>query len=475
MVVEGGNLGFTALGRIEYSAKGLMNNDAVDNSAGVDMSDHEVNLKILLKEMQRLGLVSSEKERNEIMQSLGFEVAELCLQDNRHQAYRLAVDSYHSAKMTSFFVLEVEFLEKNERMNRVHNAIPKNEWFFDLAKKGVGIYRPILAVLTAHLKNNVYQEILHSPIPDFSEMESNFVDYFPNALQEKFNLAQIPHPLKREIIATVLTNRFVNQNGFAFLSQVASAIPAPRVDILFCYFLIEFIFPERDLKTRILHSAPTGVYEQAMDLVLQVEFLTRARVIWFLSNLSSQERDFSLVADYKNLLEEYAKESFDVNSSLDRKTFDRKIQDIVGLGFSKNLAEEYVRFLSVDNPLDTCRLKKMTGLGFQEVQLVIYKVEEEFYFEPMLHKLYQLQGEDPWQRAYIGILSFQLNQVRMKYLSYFGAYLKREKTFDLLPAHLAEKNKFLSGYKTDWALFEKNNKDWLSGISLFLAQLDKAL
>ena len=229
VVVEGGNLGFTQRARIEYALRGgRINTDAIDNSGGVDLSDHEVNLKIALQPLLADGELTADA-RNALLAELADPVCEAVLAHNRNQALALGRDQLRSrTQLTSFRDL-ISILEAEAGLDRQLAQLPSREVL--RARRGtyLGLTRPELAVLMAHTKLDLQHRVLQSPLCDEPELESYLCGYFPSALLERFAAAVRRHPLRREIIAVGLAADLIDTMGMTFL---VSAVHDTGHDVL---------------------------------------------------------------------------------------------------------------------------------------------------------------------------------------------------------------------------------------------------
>ena len=216
MVVEGGNLGLTQRGRVEAALNGvLINTDAIDNSAGVDCSDHEVNIKILLDAQVASGDLTV-KQRNELLASMTDEVGELVLEDNRAQTLALTIARRQAGPMVDVHARYLRSLEAEGLLNRALEFLPTDKQLSERASAGLGLTTPEFAVLLAYTKETNADVVLRSDLPDDPYVQRELVRYFPTALQERFASTMSGHRLRREIVATVLTNQMVNWAGTSF-------------------------------------------------------------------------------------------------------------------------------------------------------------------------------------------------------------------------------------------------------------------
>ncbi len=218
---EGGNLGLTQKGRLEYwAAGGLVNTDAVDNSGGVDTSDHEVNIKILLDVLVKKGLVKGRAERNSILAEMTGEVAQLVLDDNQGQALALSLDGLRSARRTEEFVALIDDMAGAGLLSRQDESIPTREELLASSSRERGLPRPLLCVLLGYSKMAAFQLLLETDFPDGAAGRPFLDFYFPRLLRERFAEHFADHVLRREIIATGAVNYLVNRGGIALLPRL---------------------------------------------------------------------------------------------------------------------------------------------------------------------------------------------------------------------------------------------------------------
>ena len=242
VVAEGGNLGLTQLGRIEYArAGGRINTDAIDNSAGVDTSDHEVNIKILLGLAIADGELT-EKQRNTVLASMTDEVAALVLRDNYFQTQSLSVAGRRAHELLDQQERFMRFLEKAGRLNRAIEYLPSDDEIGERRAQKQGLTVPEGAVLLAYSKMWLYDELLTSTLPDDPWVAAALMRYFPQAMRTRFADYMQRHPLKREIIATYVTNSMVNRVGATFVHRIGEATGASAAEVVRAYLLTREVF-----------------------------------------------------------------------------------------------------------------------------------------------------------------------------------------------------------------------------------------
>lgn len=220
VVGEGGNLGFTQLGRIECARNGgLINTDFIDNSGGVDCSDHEVNIKILLNQMVRDGDMTL-KQRNSLLVEMTEDVAAHVLQHNYLQSQALSVASHQAPWLPAEHARLIRSLIHEGRLNRKLEFLPSDEEIAEREKAGKGLTRPEIAILLAYSKIKFFEDLCASDIAEDVYFKNELIDYFPRAMRNGFVERMDRHPLRREIIATQVTNGIVNHMGSTFMLRM---------------------------------------------------------------------------------------------------------------------------------------------------------------------------------------------------------------------------------------------------------------
>lgn len=222
VVVEGANLGVTQLGRITYArAGGLINTDALDNSGGVDCSDHEVNIKILLQGVQETGALSS-TDRNKLLREMTPEVSELVLAHNRQQNLAVTLCEARGMRALEPFSHFLRKIEREGRLDRGVEFLPDDAQIESYRIAGTGFSRPELCVILAYAKNTLCEDLLVTDLPQESFLQPLLQAYFPQALQLNYPAFIARHPLRREIITTRLVNDVINRMGPEFVVNTAA-------------------------------------------------------------------------------------------------------------------------------------------------------------------------------------------------------------------------------------------------------------
>ncbi|WP_426370493.1 NAD-glutamate dehydrogenase [Pseudocolwellia sp. HL-MZ7] len=282
IVGEGGNLGFTQLGRIEYAAHGgRINTDAIDNAGGVDCSDKEVNIKILLNTLVQNGDLTV-KQRNKLLYDMTDDVSVKVLEDCYRQTHSLSITAMRGGsqlKEQSRFIHE---LERTGKLDRALEFIPNDDEIADRLVKGVGLTRPELSVLLAYNKMVLKDDLVCPEITGNSYYDKFLVEYFPQMLQQKYLTEMQSHPLRAEIIATQLANAIGNDMGFNFVNRMFEETGETVAEIANCYTVASNVFGMADMWKRIEaldNQIPTAVQT---EMLFQIRRTVRRATRWFL-------------------------------------------------------------------------------------------------------------------------------------------------------------------------------------------------
>ena len=295
VIGEGGNLGLTQKGRLEYWAQGgSLNTDAVDNSGGVDTSDHEVNIKILMSALMKKGVVKGKPERNRILVEMTDEVAELVLLDNDHQARALTLDGLRSARRYEEFVSFIADLVGAGVLNRLDDAIPAGDELLALPTRDRGLPRPLLAVLLGHVKNFTFSMLMETPFPDGPAGRPFLDAYFPKRLRSQYAEHFEGHVLRREIIATAAANHIINHAGVTFLWRVMNEGKTGISEAAAAYLDIERESGALQLREALFAAARKAAEEHAA--LVEIEDTLEASVLAALEGKKKVEAGESLKA-----------------------------------------------------------------------------------------------------------------------------------------------------------------------------------
>ncbi len=297
VVGEGGNLGLTQRGRVEYAlAGGRIYTDAIDNSAGVDCSDHEVNIKILLGDVVAAGDLT-EKQRNELLVEMTDDVARLVLSNNYRQTQALSLAARQAPLMLGVHARQIQHLEQAGRLDRELAGLPTDETISERGTARGGLVMPELAVLLAHAKIELNHDLLASDLPDDGYMTRELVQYFPRVLWERFPEEMKEHRLRRELISTYVTNSLVNRAGMTFVFRLSEETGAAAADIARAYTVAREVFEMRSLWTAIEELDDVIPADAQLEMLLEGRKLVERATRWL---VRSRPRPLEIAAEIEH-------------------------------------------------------------------------------------------------------------------------------------------------------------------------------
>ncbi|WBB49409.1 NAD-glutamate dehydrogenase [Verrucosispora sp. WMMA2044] len=395
VVGEGGNLGFTQHGRIEYAqAGGRMYTDFIDNAAGVDCSDHEVNIKILLNTAVADGELTI-PERDELLARMTDEVAELVLRDNYDQARAI---NNSQAQATSLLPVHRRMITELERagvLDRSLEALPPDE---ELAvRTESGLTAPEFAVLLAYVKIALEKEILTDALPDEEWTGEVLVNYFPTPMRQGFADRMERHRLRRDIVTTVLVNEAINRGGISFVFRVVEETAATAADVIRAYVVVREVFGLRELwdevealDNRIDPELQTNVYLDTRRL------LDRA-VRWLVTNRRSPIDVPAEIARLRDGIARLLPGMETLFYGSERESIAAHIDSMTERGVPRELAQRSTRLMYSFGLLDVVETAASTGRDVGEVASVYFVLSDRFRVDSLLSKISLLPREDRWQ------------------------------------------------------------------------------
>jgi glutamate dehydrogenase len=296
VVVEGANLGFTQMGRIDFALQGgRINTDAIDNSAGVDCSDHEVNIKILLNSLVNQGRLTPDA-RNHMLKDMTDDVVHLVLIHNYWQNQAISLASRHNLQLIEEHRRLINTLEESGELDRRLECLPTDQDLQQRKTLGKGLTRPELCVLLSFGKTSLYKRLLDSPFIQDPALEDDFLSYFPSRLKEEFRSECLAHPLRAEITATLLVNRLLNVLGPTFINEVRELTHAPEDLIVKSIWIVRSLL---SLDSIEMFRESIQSHHLQQFLFWHVDRVIKRLVIWFLRHVDLTQPFDSIVRDYE--------------------------------------------------------------------------------------------------------------------------------------------------------------------------------
>ncbi|MDG4764300.1 NAD-glutamate dehydrogenase [Solwaraspora sp. WMMD406] len=398
VIGEGGNLGLTQRGRIEYAASGgRIYTDFIDNSAGVDCSDHEVNIKILLGAAVADGELTV-PERDMLLAEMTDEVAALVLRDNYGQARALANARAQSRALLPVHRRLIADLEQAGHLDRDLEALPGDDELAERIAAGAdGLTSPEFAVLLAYTKIALEREALADGLADEPWTDQVLVDYFPTPLRERYAERMSGHRLRREIVVTSLVNEAVNRGGVSFAFRTMEETGASAADVLRAYVVVRDVFGLDELWAGI--DALDNVVPTEVQVTVHLEsrrLLDRA-VRWLVTNrrspLDVPGETARLRAGVSRLLPELGS----YFRGDERESLRAHVETMIGRGLPAELADRATRIMYSFGLLDVVEAAADTDRDVTEVAAVYFMLSERFRVDWLLSKISLLPREDRWQ------------------------------------------------------------------------------
>ena len=407
-VGEGGNLGLTQRGRIEAAMNGvLVNTDFIDNSAGVDTSDHEVNIKILLAgPVQREEL--SLPQRNELLASMTDEVAELVLNDNYRQNQAISLMERMSAARLGSFGHFIRVLEGQGLLDRAIEFLPSEAELGDRKARGQGLTRPELSVLLSYDKIVVFNQMLDSDVPEDPYLSKELVRYFPNALQERFAQDMENHRLRREIIATAVTNSTVNRMGATFLLRMQEDTGQSAAQIAKAFTISREVLDARELWAGI-DALDLKVSETAqLEALTSIWQLQRNLTRWLLNRPGE-------VLNIAEKVERYAGGVAELRASLDRVLPEAARAELAadvarwqGHGYPEDMARAFASLPFLAYALDIVEVAIERSLPVAEVAASYFSLSDALHTKWLMDAVEALPVGGRWHAQARGVLRDEL-------------------------------------------------------------------
>ncbi|MBP29488.1 NAD-glutamate dehydrogenase [Methylobacterium sp.] len=383
VVGEGANLGLTQRGRIEAARAGVrLNTDAIDNSAGVNTSDVEVNIKIALMTPERDGRLSYEA-RNALLADMTDEVGRLVLRNNELQTLALSLAQRGGLGETGFAMRTMQALEAEGRLDRTVEFLPDDATLAERMRRNEGLTRPEYAVLLAYAKLSLHDAILDSTVPNDPYFDRELQRYFPKALRERFPDAVKAHRLRREIIATALANIIVNRGGPSLVTRLVDGTGADAAIIAKAYAMTRDAFGLMELNLAIDGLAGRVSGREQLDLYAEVQDLLLNRIVWFIRNLDLSGGLAPMVARYRDGIAAVEAALPEVLGDEARAAIDAREAELTGHGMASAQARRLASLTALGSAPDVVRVAEASGRPVAEVAATHFALEHAFRLDDL--------------------------------------------------------------------------------------------
>ncbi|MCA1728288.1 MAG: NAD-glutamate dehydrogenase [Actinobacteria bacterium] len=397
VVGEGGNLGFTQRGRIEYAlGGGRIYMDAIDNSAGVDCSDHEVNIKILLDAIVENGDMTV-KQRNELLSRMTEEVGQLVLRDNYQQTQAIdhAVDLAHP--MVDVHARYIYALAQSGRLNRELEFLPSEEALGERRSNDMGLTAPELAILLSYTKITLYKELLASDAPEDPFLSGELEQYFPTLLRERFREQMREHRLHREITATHVANSIVNRCGLSFAFRLGEETGAAGPDIARAYTAAREIFDMRTLWVEIEALDNRAQAGTQTRIFLEGRKLVERATRWLLRNRRAPLDIAAMISYFSEGAEELIERIPELMLDGDRESMERATAQMVEANVPPELAKRAAILGAMFSALDVVDVADATGQPLGAVATVYFTLGDRLKLHWLRDHIEALPRDNRWR------------------------------------------------------------------------------
>ena len=397
IVGEGGNLGLTQLGRIEYAlAGGKVNTDAIDNSAGVDTSDHEVNIKILLDSIAAAGDLTG-KQRNQLLGTMTDEVARLVLRDNYDQNVALATARMQAPSLLDVHSRYIRRMERDGKLDRGLEFLPSDKQIAERRQAGLGLTQPELAVLLAYTKIIMTEDLLASDLPEDPFLGGELHAYFPTALRTEYRDQIERHPLRREIVVTGLVNSMINNAGITSLYRLKEETGAGPAELARAHTVASEVYDVASAWAAVEALDNRVAAEVQNRMRLESRKLTERVTRWFLQNRRPPLDIQKQIAQFRDGVADVVAHLPKVLKGVDLTRMEKFRDELAAAGVPEELAVSVAGMPTAFAALDICEVAVDSGRSAIEVADVYFDLADRVQLAKLLDRILALPRTDRWK------------------------------------------------------------------------------
>jgi glutamate dehydrogenase len=397
VVGEGGNLGFSQRGRVEYGLKGgRLNTDFIDNSAGVNTSDVEVNIKILLNPQVAEGKLTR-GERNRLLVRMTGAVADLVLRNNYLQGQAISTLEVQATARLQEYQHLIRSLERSGDLNRALEFLPSDDELLERRKRGIGLTRPELAILLAYSKIWLNNHLLASDVPEDPYLSHELERYFPAPVQERFPRAITRHRLRREIIATATTNSLVNRMGPTFVARAQEDTGAEPAQIARAYTAAREIFAMREVWEQIEALDNRVPAKLQYEAVFQTSRLLRHATYWLLTARRRGLQVDAAVKEFRGGVQELEARIAELLSGDELERFGQARRRYLEAGLPPHVAARIASLEALNAALDIVEIAGAHHVSVTETARVYFEVGTRTGVDWLRTRIEKLAVDGPWQ------------------------------------------------------------------------------
>ncbi|WP_448564244.1 NAD-glutamate dehydrogenase [Thalassotalea ganghwensis] len=397
IVGEGGNLGLTQLGRIEYAAKGgRINADSVDNVGGVDCSDNEVNIKILLNVLVQNGDLTV-KQRNKILYDMTDEVADIVIKDCYRQTHSISITALRGVSQLKEQTRFIHEMERSGKLDRALEFIPNDEEIADRLAQNKGLTRPEISTLLAYSKMVLKEDLVCPEITDNPYHNQLLIEAFPVPLQEKYSEQMQSHPLRAEIIATKLANKIGNDMGFNFVNRMREETGASVHEIANCYSMASAVFEMSEMWQKISSLDNKISTLVQTEMLFQYRRTVRRATRWFLRHRNKAFGIAESIEFYSSTFKDMTKNLSKYMIESEVEQISRVENDLINAGAPKAIAKRISQLSSLFSVMDIAELSHHDGRPVDVVAKVYFNLGARLDLHWFLDQITKQPVANHWQ------------------------------------------------------------------------------
>ena len=396
VIGEGGNLGMSQLGRVEAALNGVhVNTDAIDNSAGVDSSDYEVNIKIALTPLVQDGAMSMQ-ERDALLASMTEEVAGKVLRHNYEQNVLIGNGRHQREVMVTVHQRLIRYLTEHADLDPQLEFLPDDEEWARRRAENHALTSPEFSVVVAYAKLALKQELAGTELPDDPALVQTLLGYFPGPLQERARQQILEHPLRRQIIINEIANAMINRGGVSFVYRAEEETGATAAQIARAFHVVRSVFAMPDYIAQVEALDNEVDTDTQTQLYLEFRRLVDRASRWFLNNRSLETDMDEEIERFAGPVQRLVPHLPELLQGDERERWAARTQWAVDHGVPEELAATYGSLLDSFSLLDVVELAMESGRDDTEVAQVYFGVSEGFRLDDLLTHVSHLPREDRW-------------------------------------------------------------------------------
>ncbi len=472
VIGEGGNLGCTQLGRIEYmQSGGRANTDFIDNAGGVNCSDNEVNIKILLNTILNDGELTV-KQRNNLLARMTDEVSDIVIEDNYRQIQSLSITQRRASSMVKEHMRFIQGLEKRGLLDRELEYLPSDEELMEREVKKRGLTRAELSVLLAYGKMELKDELRIPAVTQEKYFQQYLHNYFPKPLRQKYQAKMDKHPLKDEIIAMSVANEMVNLMGTNFAFRVMDEVGANIGEVAQCYAMAKEVFDMQGLWRSIEELDNQIAADVQIEMMFQARRIVRRATRWFVRNRSKDQSIESIVDFFKGGVNELQKIVRKTLEAKEAAGIEKEVADLVSKGVPTKLAKQVAYLSTMFSAMDIIELARQYKLPIQLVAEVYYKLGNKIGLHWFLNQIIAQPVGNHWQAFARAAFREELDYQQRNLIEAVLPLTKKQKSADeRIDYFLARHDDLLSRWAEMVADFKQSNTHEFAKFSVALREL----